>query len=637
MTRTALALAVIFFLVGLALLDDYGPTWDCVQGEYPYGERLLGYLETGDDDFLNLSKTEPRPKRREPHPNFDGDRFPWYQAFPFAATLSAVSCRLLWTEFDVLPPLAAHHVVVLLFATITVFLASRAAGHASGIVAGIATAAFLVFHPRFFAHAFNNLKDVPETALYLASTLAGARAVLASRPAPKTNRAYRLWILTGALTALAFAQKANALFVPIQLMAFYLVLATWRRLRRETPPRWNGHGLAAATATFVVIYFAVSPEYWNAPVEGLRLHMKYILRSGNAFFRAGPPKITELHGLKHVLWTTPLPLLGFAAVGVFAPRVRSEVRVFWLLGVAVPLLRTLLPGMRNFDGIRHFLEFVPAVCVFAGIGLMTVADGVRRVTRTSGRGHQLVVAFVLVVAVAPSAWSTIRLHPHGIAYYNVTIGGLAGAQSRGIADATDYWGSAYWQGLERIGELAGGGVEGKGAERRRRARAEGTGMGTEKDTVARAGTVIAPVASHVADAAAPIRLPSNVRFVHDPRETLTAPLFVTYVTRRSWYRLVVHYLELTAKPIDEIRVQGAPILRTFRIDDADTVRAVSNLWRLERRTSPVVGLGRYVKANPPSLIFLLTDKSSDFRDVMNRWAKTLPLEHRDEARRVAGM
>jgi hypothetical protein len=101
------ALVAAILAVAVPLLGSYGATWDCVMGEYPYGERLFAYLKTGDERFLDLLRTEPAPVVRAPHPDFDVGRFDWYQVYPVGAFLSAVSCELLWTRTGLVPALQA--------------------------------------------------------------------------------------------------------------------------------------------------------------------------------------------------------------------------------------------------------------------------------------------------------------------------------------------------------------------------------------------------------------------------------------------------------------------------------------------------------------------------------------------------
>ena len=67
-----------------------------------------------------------------------------------------------------------------------------------------------------------------------------------------------------------------------------------------------------------------------------------------------------------------------ALVGLFAGRCPALLRLFLIVWVAVPVGRVTMPGMLNFDGIRHFIEFYPALCVLAGLGLSRIMDETAR-------------------------------------------------------------------------------------------------------------------------------------------------------------------------------------------------------------------------------------------------------------------
>jgi len=64
-----------------------------------------------------------------------------------------------------------------------------------------------------------------------------------------------------------------------------------------------------------------------------------------------------------------LTLLAAAALGLVVVPARAGSKAFLLLWLAVPLLRTMLPGMRHYDGIRHILEFTVPLALLAGLGL----------------------------------------------------------------------------------------------------------------------------------------------------------------------------------------------------------------------------------------------------------------------------
>ena len=546
----ALLVAVGYLAVALAALGDYGPTWDTSVFEFAYGRTLIDYLTTVATGAPPVEYV-PRP----PHPYLPAVQGAWFHAYPVGSMLSELGCRVLWTWLGILDAIPAHHVVVpvstaLLMAAMVTFLGRRA-----GLAAGIGSALLLVLSPRYFAHSCNNLKDAPEAALYGLAVLAGARAL---------HRGGRTsWGMAGGALGLALAQKANALFVPLQL-AVYFVLATLLTRRGPTvgrgAPRWSWSGLAYAAVTFVAAYLAVSPAFWTDTFANLATHFDYIFSVGTVADLASqlePRPLGPWDGAAHALWTTPLPVLALAVVGLLSPRTPTTTRLLLALWIAVPVGRTALPGMRNFDGVRHFLEFYPPLCMLAGLGLATVAAWLR------GRPRSLTALWL--AALLPGGLATWATHPHGICYFNVCVGGLGGAQEREIPEATDYWGSAYWQGAAWL---------------TRHASAE--------------ANVLVPVAPHIVRCLQPVRLRPDLRLVHRGEQDARRALYVMYVTRENWYTRYVHDLEQTSEPVHEIRVQGGTILRVHRFAAGREADAQWTTW--ERDRAAMAARGRLLMA-----------------------------------------
>ncbi len=542
-------LALLYLAVALPRLGDYGPTWDCVMGEYPYGERLLEYLHTGNREFLELESYQPAPTVRSPHPDFNVGRFATCQVFPFGALLSALSCRWLWTEAGLVPALAAHNLPIPLLTAGLLLVLVRFAAPRIGLLAACAGSFLAACAPCFFAHTFNNLKDIPETSLYVSATCAAFLALTTGRTAA--------WVAAGALTGLALAQKANALFIPVQMAAFLGAGLAFPGLRRGRCFRWSTRGLLLGALAFVAAHVAVSPGYWSAPIQAPRELLREILRVGNRGFDADASEATvSTHALLFVATTTPPLLLGLGCLGLCAPRIRPEMRLFLLAGLAVPIGRNLLPGMNNYGGVRHYIEFYPYLGLAAGVGLIEVA---RFVSWLAGRlpglpqAHARAAAGAVVIGstLGWHAFQTLALHPNGICYFNSFIGGLAGAQRWQVPGATDYWGNSYWQGLAWLDEHAEPG-----------------------------STVVAPIASQIVRSAVPVRLRPDLRlwtpaFAHD------RTIYLMYITRQGWYRPVIRWLEKNARPAHEILVQGGAILRIYRLGDDEQGREAYRLWERE--------------------------------------------------------
>lgn len=562
----SLLVTLAYLVPALASLDDYGPTYDAIKGDYPYGERLLGYLETGDEAFLDLKAREPVPFVRAPHPDFDVGRYPSHWIFPVGSLLSALSCRWLWSEWGWLPAMSAHHLPFVLLAAALVFVLSAFARARFGVLAGIVAGGVLGALPNFFGHSFNNPKDLPECVFYTGAVLAGFVALESGRT--------RTWLLAGALTGLALAQKPNALFLPFQLLLF---VAGARLLVRGAPPlRITMRHLLATTFAFLVAYYAVSPPFWAEPIEGPRRWITQMLTGGSHAFRdasEGEAAAISFAAPLAVLHCTPPVVLGLALLGLLRPGIPATMRLFLLISLALPIGRNLLPGMRNFDGTRHFLEFLPFLALLAGAGaawlarlVSTAIDSARRhFGRGDERGardavvqNQFVQAFVGLCALLPPIWATLSTHPNQIAYFNVFAGGLGGQQARGHRDAADYWGNSYWQGLDWLSAHAEPGAR-----------------------------VLVPYKEFMARASVPVRLRADLRLERALKTTSELlPVYVMQLVNRgkSPFR---DELERTHAPLHEVRVQNGAVLRLYRIEADEPGRALMATWERERDTRTI--------------------------------------------------
>ncbi|MFQ5503757.1 MAG: ArnT family glycosyltransferase [Planctomycetota bacterium] len=539
-------MSIAYLLIAALLLPAYGPTWDCALGDFAFGERILASLWSGEPVFLDPGAPSGLV-HRDPHILLQYV-LPWSQLYPFAATLSALSCRILWTWLGLVPSLYAHHLPGVVLVGILVYVLVRFVGRRLGHGTAIAAALFLVSSPRFFAHAFNNLKDSPEACTYGFAVLATYVAI--------TSKSLLWWCGAGFLTALALAQKTNALFIPLQMGLFLLFDAVVSRRERRDEKLFAWRGLLAASLVFVPAYYALSPQLWTDPLARLSRHVDQMLEHGNimtgALGQLAPPSPgVSWHGPYHVLVTTPPAVLVLAAVGILAPGFGTRLRAFLVLWLLVPVGRVALPGMRDFDGVRHFLEFYPAIAILAAAGLSALLRGVLALC-----GSRVVLGAILRVAaivltIGSCAAATARTHPNGVCYFNALVGGLGGAQAAGIPDSTDYWGNSYWQGLAWLDGHAGENA-----------------------------SLIVLVAPHIVRCAAPLGLRADIRQLRRDAADISPPLYVMYVTRRL-PPLGLEIAKLEDAPVHEIRVQGGIILRIHEFGDARAVARFQEI-RTER-------------------------------------------------------
>jgi hypothetical protein len=258
------------------------------------------------------------------------------------------------------------------------------------------------------------------------------------------------------------------------------------------------------------------------------------------------------HALGTLSITTPLPilalmLLGLVAIGLRWRRYASErsLHLMILAWLVMPILRVSVPYARDYDGMRHWMEVLPAIAILVGLGGGLVVERLRLADRPRAR---VAVAVALpLVAFGPTLVWNVRHHPDELLYYNALIGGLRGAHARGLADANDYWASSYRRGLAWIDANAG------------------------PDSF-----LVVGVGEHVVEAVADVRLRGDVRLLSlvetvkklARREPFGRPdqnVFLMYVTRPAFYNELVLSAERGLTPVHEITADGVPILKIFRL------------------------------------------------------------------------
>lgn len=524
----ALALAALFVLLGGSQIDRYGVTWDEALGDFFFGERYLSYFLSLDEKYLDF-EADPYPEGHVPDLRDSPFRVRPWEYYPLSNVLAAATSRVT-SALGLFDPLDGFHAVNLLLGAGLLVLLFLFAEARWGRVPAVLASLGLLTMPRVVCHALANIKDFPEMVLFSA-------ALLAFLPAWERG-SVRGVLGAGALTGLALAAKANALFLaPIYLLFVLLggLPEAWRGRWRELVAAGAG-----AAALGVLLPIALWPYLWPDPIGRIGEHLSYV--SGQVFQVREESLLSPLQAL---LFTTPPLMLVACGVGLI-PLARALGRrdrlaallVSWIL---VTLGRMYLPGAVNFDGIRHFLEVLPALTLLAAWGAYWIQQ----------RASRLWLAPLLVgLVVSGSLVATLRAHPHQIAYWNLLTGGTAGAFERGLPQAGDYWGMSYRQGLEWIHHNAP------------------------------EGSVLAvPLIEHAVAVQAPLRLRPDVGLAHvsipqTPQvpegavEMLRGlgaerPVFVMYVVRRDWRNRLTD--ECDALPaVAEWSLDGAVLLRIVR-------------------------------------------------------------------------
>lgn len=447
---TLLALSTLALLV--ITLDDYGMAWDegfTVEREERLQEwfgRVVGGV-SGENRAWSpyLSKLDRRSAYlRDAGPAADSPwsreslRFYWQFAReepnghpPFYALLGLAGWAV---SHHVLPPLESYRLgpAVLFSMTIGVLYLVMA-GHYGTMPALMAVIGLLTM-PRVFAHAHLASYDVPTLCLWFLATAAFLRA--AAPPEECPGRRWPWTIAFGVAWGCAAGTKLTGWFIPVPLVVWALLYRDWRAAR----------ALVLGGVVAAVVLYAMVPTWWAAPVEGLRAF--FVSNLGRQQLKPIPTIFFGHLYLFSLPWYNTLVLtailvppltLVLALLGVgraLAGRLRDRVATLYLLCWGFFMVLRALPNAPGHDGARQFLASFAFLACLAGIGLQGLQSGLARLaTPRLARAGALAT---LAVASLGGAWSTWRHHPLQLSYYNVFIGGLAGAARAGL-EPTYYW------------------------------------------------------------------------------------------------------------------------------------------------------------------------------------------------------
>jgi hypothetical protein len=528
LTLPALAFIFLFVIGGIWTLPQYGLTWDEGLGNLFFGQRYLWYVLTWDSKYLDFGASDlaihqralnlyESPFRNAPH--------------EFPALADTVSAGVMETlgRSSLCDPIDAFHLAKVLLSGVLLWVLFQFTRRRLGPMAALFAIVLLGSYPRFWGDMHFNPKDIPECAFFSFTVMAFVRWL----EKPSWRRA----LAVGCLFGCSLAIKANALFLPVVFLVGVLpwpfLKAPWEALRIRLVHLWQ---CLAILAIVPVVFFLSWPYLYAAPSRFIE-YFRYIASQGQRS-SAGWNK----DALVQTIATMPEIMLILLPVGlVFAVwHHRSTANPLFRMLIAwavVPVLRSSLPGAVNFDGIRHFEEFLPAACVLAGYGAASLVAWLTRLWPKRG----WVAAPALGILIAANIGTIlVRFAPYEYLYFNSLVGGLSGAnRSWGFSEATDYWGASYRNGIRWLNAHA------------------------EPDAV-----LHVPIAEWLVRIPAPLWLRRDIRSI--PREAIASesasgrPVYIMFVTRAGWYDEVAKRCVERLKPVHEIVVDGLPILLIYR-------------------------------------------------------------------------
>ncbi len=443
----------IFFALGLATLTNYNINYDTIN-HLPRGQAYLRYIVTGKRDYSDLPKpirywqkpeslfidTEASKKdivKRSIYQNdsltydyfleYDGDGHP-----PLSDILSSGFNIILFQKLRIINDIDSYRVYGLILASALVGLVYWWGASLYGKIPGIVAAIVIASHPLFWSHAhFNTEKDIPETAFYSFFIFSFWRGI--------TTKSKKWLLVAGLFFGLALGTKLNIIFsfFIITPWLFYYVFSNIPSEKKVITNFFKNNFVFLLTFFSIpiiglIILIASWPYLWSDPVHGIMRMFGFYKSLGLAKSDA------NTYALQTIIYTTPIIVIVLSIVGFVTSILRNsnekdKISMLFILWLLVPVLRVSIPGTNIHGGVRQIMEFVPAMAMLSGLGAKSVLKFLTK--KTSSYIAVLIILLPFVTHIA----NLTKIHPYEQLFFNSFMGGLSGAKEKDFP----FWGETY--------------------------------------------------------------------------------------------------------------------------------------------------------------------------------------------------
>jgi hypothetical protein len=443
-------LLLVNLVIGLAVVRDYGESWDEASSSRLADQSLAAYPAIFHGKL----------------PAFDeSDVLSYYgPAFLMAGALLSKFFQAWlpsWSAID------GWHFAYFLAFQIGVLCLYFLARKWMDAWAAFGTALLFSTQPLLWGHAFINSRDIPFMAFFLASLTAGfymadsapLPSTAGSAPETKTRpprlprQIARLFLNPAVLGAGAVLGITTSIRILGPLAGLLVAGYAFYKSGIKAAAFLVPYAVAAMAASFLTW-----PFLWgNALVrffESLALMSRFpfvtqVLFRGALVSGAALPRIFVPYLLSVQLTEVmpPLFLAGFFLSAWQAWKHRIiEPFLLTLIWLILPLLGIILNRSVLYDNFRQLLFLLPPLFLSAGIVLQAVFSKLQK---------EYLKALILAALVLPGIYAGVRLHPYQYIYYNSFVGGVRGAFR---SFELDYWGTSYREAARYVNSVAPAGA-----------------------------------------------------------------------------------------------------------------------------------------------------------------------------------
>jgi len=463
-------LGLIFLIANLLTNSNYGFTWD-LPHHFNAGLRHLG-LPPVDSGF----GTQPYG--------------------PIADTLPVISWLYLFKNFNILPKDEAYHIPIILYGSLGIVIIYYFTKKTFGLLPAFFSAVFLALYPRYIGHIHNNMKD-PFSAVTIALAIYSFLWII--NPGKKSPFSYLLSLIIPPLVVgIAFNTKVNAILI-FPIIILWLLISYRDKIKISFPKIWNSK-IGPISFALLLAYLLLSVifslliwwPFWQYPLFQLKDMVRHfsegttgfrLLYYGKIYF--ANINVPWHYGIGYLAAVTPAPVLILAIIGfikaifdTFTLKNRySGLVLTWFL---IPTLKYLDPKIGVIDGIRHFMEAVFPLMIFAGIGTQIIVkfcgktknfcwsilsrrqlpwknlELIRQRIKTTkifrSTSAKLIFQTTLLFLIIFYLLSQIiSVHPYETAYFGEWLGGLKGANKK---FDLEFWGNSLKEGSRFLNNYA---------------------------------------------------------------------------------------------------------------------------------------------------------------------------------------
>jgi 4-amino-4-deoxy-L-arabinose transferase-like glycosyltransferase len=312
--------------------------------------------------------------------------------------------------------------------------------------AAFATSALFASQPLLWGHAFINPKDSPFLVFLTGSIYLGFRMV-DQLIEPKKQSAQKTFLQI--LLPAFFLGVAASIRVLGPLAGIFVVIYFLTR----RPARQLFLWIALYALLSILVMLATWPYLWESPFRFIQVFQFMSdnptglqVLFANQVYRAYDLPVRYipfylLCTLTEPVW--PLFALGFIAAcfklkNNFQKLIQASLILAWFL---IPFAYALLRNPPDFDGMRHFMFFLPPIFIFTGFVFDWLFEKIRRTW---------INVALAAALLAPGVYGILQLHPYEYTYYNSFVGGTGGVFRH---YETDYWLTCYKQAVEEFNRL----------------------------------------------------------------------------------------------------------------------------------------------------------------------------------------